>query len=123
MKTMLANPSKVAIFGLLLALPFMCLFSFLMQGIEISYGPLDLLLTAEGSRLGSFIFLGALLLSLLGLKISLRPVLRSVRTENNITRNPANLLVAGTILFFILAMVGAIIVDQYPCWTGVPNCD
>ncbi len=34
-----------------------------------------------------------------------------------------NLLLAVAILFFIIMFAGGIIVDQYPCWIGVPNCD
>ena len=123
MKTILINPNTAALIGFLLALPFICLFSLLVLGIEFSFGPLDPILTAEGSRLGSLILLGALLLLLLGLAVSLGPVVRSVRSGNSITTEPVNLLVAVTILFFFLAFAGAIIVDQYPCWTGVPNCD
>jgi hypothetical protein len=36
---------------------------------------------------------------------------------------PLNLLVALVTLSFILSVVGGIVVDQYPCWVGVPNCD
>ena len=27
------------------------------------------------------------------------------------------------LLFFMLWIVGSIVVDQYPCWIGMPNCD
>ena len=42
---------------------------------------------------------------------------------DGITANPINLLLSIIILFIIFVFVGAIMVDQYPCWVGVPNCD
>jgi hypothetical protein len=123
MKTILANPKAAASTGFLLALPFMTLFLLLVLGIELSLGPLDPLLTAEGSRLGSLIVLGALILLLLGFFVSLLPLVRSVRAGYSITANPINLLIAVMILLFILAFVGGVVIDQFPCWIGVPNCD
>jgi len=101
----------------------MTLFLLLVLGIELSLGPLDPLLTAEGSRLGSLIVLGALILLLLGFFVSLLPLVRGVRAGYSITANPINLLIAVMILLFILAFVGGVVIDQFPCWIGVPNCD
>ena len=123
MKTILADPKLSAVSTILLALPFMCLVMSGVLGLELSLGPLDLFLTAEGSRLGSFIVLGTLILSLLGLAVSLALVVRGVRAGNGIMAYPVNLLAAVAILFCLLILFGAIIIDQYPCWIGVPNCD
>ncbi len=55
--------------------------------------------------------------------VSLVPFVGNVRTGNNIRANPVNLILAVVIFSLITMFLSAIIVDQYPCWTGVPNCD
>ncbi len=123
MKAIVGNPKYAAITGFLLAFPFITLILLFMLGIEPNLGPLDPYLDPENSHLGSFIVFGALLLSLAGFAISVIPVVQSMQAGNGITAHPINLLLASIILFFILAFVGLIFVDQYPCWIGVPNCD
>jgi len=48
---------------------------------------------------------------------------RKQQTERGLFGYPINLVLAITILIFIVTFVGGIVVDQYPCWIGVPNCD
>jgi hypothetical protein len=123
MKAIVGNPKNSAITGLLLALPFITLILLFTFGIEPDLGPLDPYLDPENSHIGSFTVFGALLLSLAGFAISVIPVVQSMQAGNGITAHPINLLLASIILFFILAFAGLIIVDQYPCWVGGPNCD
>ena len=126
MKTILTNPKSSAITSFLLALPFVILFLPLMLGVELSFGPLEPLLRMPVDRpnvIGSAIVLGAWLLLLVAFIVSLVPIVRNVRAGNSITAYPVNLLLAVATLLFITMFVGAIIVDQYPCWIGVPNCD
>lgn len=123
MKAIVGNPKYAAITGFLLTFPFITLILLFMLGIQPNLGPLDPYLDPENSHLGSFIVFGALLLSLTGFAISVIPVVQSMQAGNGITAYPINLLFASIILFFILAFVGLIFIDQYPCWNGVPNCD
>jgi membrane protease YdiL (CAAX protease family) len=109
--------------GFLLALPFITLILLFILGIEPYLGPLDPYLDPANSHLGSFIVFSALLLSLAGFAICAIPVVQKMQAGNGIASNPINLLLASIILFFILAFIGLIFVDQYPCWIGVPNCD
>ncbi len=46
-----------------------------------------------------------------------------LRRGSRITAHPANLVIAGVTLAAIVLVISAIIVDQYRCWIGVPNCD
>jgi hypothetical protein len=88
--------------------------------------PRTLLTSADPDQpdvLGSAIVFGAMLLSLVAFFLNLAPIVRNVRAGNSITAIPGNLLLAVVILFFVTMFVGGIIVDQYPCWIGVPNCD
>jgi hypothetical protein len=123
MKTIRTKPGSAAIGSFLLALPSVILTLLVMLGIEPSLGPLDRLLTENGSHLGSIIALGAALLLLVAFIVSISSILRSVRAGNGITSKPASLLLAIATLFFIVLIAGGIVVDQYPCWIGVPNCD
>jgi len=123
MKATTVNPKYAAITSLLLALSFITLFLLFTFGIEPSLGPFDPLLNPENSHLGSFIVIGSLFLLLVGFVVSVIPVIQSIQTGNGIAANPINLLLAVTILFFIVAFAAVIIIDQYPCWVGVPNCD
>jgi hypothetical protein len=126
MKIILTNPRSAAIISFILALPFMILFLLIMLGIEPSLGPLEPLLTTEVDQpnvLGSAIVFAAFLLLIVAFIVIPSPIVRNVRAGSSITANPVNLILTVAILFFIIMFVGGIIVDQYPCWIGVPNCD
>ncbi len=118
---------SAAIGGVLLALPFAIIVTLLLIGGEPPrFGPLEPLLTAEVDQpnvVGSAIVLGAWLLALVAFIANVNPIVRDSRAGRGIATHPANLLVAIATFCFVAFFVGAIIVDQYPCWIGVPNCD
>jgi hypothetical protein len=124
---MLSNPTFAAMAGMLLALPFVTILSFLLLNIQPSFGPLELLLNNpdpdQPNILGSFIFLSAFLLAVLACLIVREPIVRAMRAGGGLLAYPIHLLLASVMLFFILVLVVGIAVDQYPCWIGVPNCD
>jgi hypothetical protein len=125
--TILTNPMSAAIISFLLALPFVTILSLLMLGIEPPLGPLEPLLNNpdpdQPDVLGSLIVLGVFLLSVLACIIVRAPIVRTLRTGGSLFAHPINLMLAVVILSFITMLVVSIIVDQYPCWIGVPNCD
>jgi hypothetical protein len=126
MKNLIAHPQSAALISLLLALPFAAMFLMLVLHIEPPLGPLEPYLKPpadEPAILGSAIVLGAWLLSLAAFFISLGPITRGLRAGQSLTAHPIKLALSVTILFFVTAFVGAIVVDQYSCWIGVPNCD
>lgn len=123
LKAIRAHPEYAAIVSFLLALPFMTLFLLLMLGIEPNLDPFDHTFKSINGHLGSFIVLGLLFLTLAGGLISAIPVVQGIKTGNGMIAFPLNLLLSIVILLFIVAFIGAIVVDQYPCWIGVPNCD
>ena len=112
MKAIIANPKYAAIASFLLALPFMTLFLLWVLGIEPNLGPLDPAFKSIDTHLGSLIVLGALLLLLAGLAICVIPIMQSIKTGSCITAYPINLLLASVIILFIVALIGAIVVDQ-----------
>ncbi len=120
----LTNNSKSnALVSLLLAFPFTILFLSFIFGLQPSLGALDPLLNAEGSHLGTFIVLGALILLLMGLGISSKTAWLGIKQGDHSFTTRINLLMAGAIFLVLMGFIGAIIIDQYPCWVGVPNCD
>jgi len=126
MKNALATPRSAAIISLLLALPFAIIYMLIVLEIEPPLGPLEPLLRGPVDRpnvLGSAIVFGAWLLALVALILDLAPIIRTLRAGDSLTAHPINLLLAIATFFFIAMFVGTIIVDQYPCWIGVPNCD
>ena len=117
------HPKLAAVLGVLLALPFTTMLLHFLFNIPSPLGPLEPALRSENTRLGSYIVLGMLLLLLVGFALNLVPLVRCLRSGGSLTSLPYNLLAAATILMVILAFAAAIVVDQYPCWIGVPNCD
>jgi uncharacterized membrane protein len=55
--------------------------------------------------------------------VILTPILRTVREGNSVLANPFHLLVRITLLALITWLWAAILIDQLPCFLGVPNCD
>ena len=53
----------------------------------------------------------------------LAPVVRSARAGGGVLANPTGLLVRTAFLIPIAAFWLALVVDQMPCFLGVPNCD
>jgi hypothetical protein len=54
---------------------------------------------------------------------TLMPILRNVQAGNSIIANPINLLLRVAFLAPIAWMWVGILIDQMPCFLGVPNCD
>jgi hypothetical protein len=117
------NPKTIALAGLLLALPFLVLISLLALGIQPSFGPLDAIFNSIDSREGSLIVLGAFLLLLLAFSLNLSLVVRSVRVGAPAAALRYNLPLALLLGVLILVILALIVIDQFPCWVGVPNCD
>jgi len=54
----------------------------------------------------------------------LLPIVQDVRAGNNIfITNPVALLLKVALLALIAIVWSAVIVDQLPCFLGIPNCD
>lgn len=127
MSGLLIDSKAAAIVGALLALPFATLFTLLaVLRVEPPLGPLERLVTTPPDQpnvAGSAIVLAAWLLCLVAVVVSAWPVVRAARAGAALASKPANLVVAAASLAFALLFVVGIIVDQYPCWIGVPNCD
>ncbi len=125
--TLLTTPKTNAVIGLILALPFVTISSLILLQIEPPLGPLEPLVnnpdTDQPDTLRSLVVLGAYLLTIAGCIIARAPIVRTMRTGGSPFAHPINLILAAVILVFIALFVVGLILDQYPCWIGVPNCD
>lgn len=116
MKYFLANFKLPASLGFLLILPFVCL----------------ALLFDIAKRLNAFsakdavdfiVLFGILWLGMTVIVFILMQIVRNIRAGESLLAHPAKMIFAVAALSCIAFFVGGIIVDQYPCWLGVPNCD
>ena len=109
-RTVAADLGLAAIISLVLTLPFAILESLFnvvnkqnAPGLVVLFGLLWLLPTA-------FIVILAL-------------TVRAVRAGNGTTATPVYLLLRVALLGLIAMTWGGILIDQLPCFLGVPNCD
>ncbi len=121
------KPRAAALVGFLLAMPLTLLLSIFIYKIEPFHGFLKHWFTeVDGVRmntLSQIVMIVALFLLPLGLIINLASILRTMRAGNSVMTNPINLLLAVVLFGYLTTIVGIFVVDQYPCWIGVPNCD
>lgn len=123
---MTAGARSAAIAGAILALPFALLYSLLVLHVEPPLRLLESLVTVgpdQPNVVGSAIVLGAWLLCVVAFLVTLSPIVRDARAGRPVLTHPVNLALASVILLFVVAFVVSLVVDQYPCWIGVPNCD
>lgn len=122
---MTVGARTAAITGALLALPFAALYTLLVFGIEPPLEALESLRAGpdQPNIAGTAIVLSAWLLSVVAFVVNLIPIVRDARVGRPVTTHPVNLALVVVILMFVGAFVVSFVVDQYPCWIGVPNCD
>jgi len=108
MKNILTSLRSPALISLLLVLPFVILELVNRRNFNEDF-PFPL-----------FIFMWLLPVLFI---LTLMPIVRSVRAGNSITANPIIFLIRVAVLSFLLWMWFAIVIDQMPCFLGVPNCD
>jgi len=108
MKNMLINLRSPALISLLLVLPFMILELINRQSFN------------EGFPIPLFVILWLLPLIFI---VVLMPIVRNVRAGDSLMAHPIQLLIRVVILVLIAWMWTSLLVDQMPCFLGVPNCD
>ena len=55
--------------------------------------------------------------------VILLPIVGNVRAGNSLMARPIRLLLSGVFLVLIAWMWASLLIDQMPCFLGVPNCD
>ena len=72
---------------------------------------------------GLILLFGLLWLLPMAFILILVPIVRKVRAGQSVMANSINLLLRVTFLALIAMMWGGLLIDQMPCFLGVPNCD
>jgi len=109
-KDIVTNLGSAALISFILVLPFAIL--------ESLFNVVN-----KQNAFGLIVLFGLLWLLTIAFIVILVPVVRTVRAGNNIMANPLNLLFRVVFLILIAMMLGGILIDQLPCFLGVPNCD
>ena len=109
-KSLAVNLKSAALISLALVLPFVILES------------LNNTITKQNAP-GLIALFGLLWLLPMAFIVILVPVVRTVRAGNSVMANPINLLLRVAFLASIAMVWGGILIDQVPCFIGVPNCD
>ena len=109
-KNIATNLKSAALLSFLLVLPFAILES-LNNTIATQNAP------------GLIVLFGLLWLLPVAFIVILVPLVRTVRAGETFLTNPINLLLRVALLTLIAMMWGDLLIDQIPCFMGVPNCD
>ena len=51
------------------------------------------------------------------------PILRNLRAGDSLMAQPINLLIRLVVLILVAVLWTGLLLDQMPCFLGVPNCD
>lgn len=108
MKNILTNLRSPAIISLVLVVPFMILELVNRRNFNAGF-PIPL-----------FVFMWLLPMLFI---FTVMPIVRNVRAGNSIVANPIIFLIRVIFLALIIWMWFGIVIDQMPCFLGVPNCD
>lgn len=109
MKSITTDLRSAAIISFILVLPFAIL--------ESLFNTVN-----KQNALGLTVLFGLLWLLPMAFIVILGPIVRNVRARNSRMANP-NLLLRVAFLALIGMAWGGLLLDQMPCFTGVPNCD
>lgn len=109
-KNIAVGPKAAALISFILVLPFALLES-LNNAITRQNAP------------GLFVLFGLLWLLPMAFIVTLVPMVRAARAGKSLTASPFNLLSRVAFLALIAMLWGGIVIDQLPCFMGVPNCD
>ena len=103
------NIRSAALIGFLMVLPFILLEAITTSGFATVGFPLALFI---GMWLSAAVFV-----------LTLIPIMRIIRAGSITTANPLFLVLGIVLMAFIAWGWVGLIIDQMPCFLGVPNCD
>jgi hypothetical protein len=72
---------------------------------------------------GIFLALGLVLFPIAAGIVAGRPIASTLREGGSLFAHPLNLIIAAFILSTFAIGFTSLLIDQWPCFIGVPNCD
>jgi hypothetical protein len=121
--TLLTNPRSAALISVAL---------FLTPGIlpllnSVGWLSLDRLFNGPNPEVaylpGLFITFGLILFPVAAAVVAGRPIVRTLRAGGSLFAHPINLIIVVFIVSSFAFGLITLIIDQWPCFMGVPNCD
>jgi hypothetical protein len=121
--TLLRNPRSAAITSVVL---------FLSPGIlplldSVGWLSLDRLFNGPNPEVaylpGMVMSLGLLLFSVAAGIVASRPIVNTLRARGSLFAHPINLIIVVLLLSTFVIGLATLIIDQWPCFVGVRNCD
>lgn len=121
--TLLSNPKSVALISMILLLSPVILIWLNALG----WAPLDRLLNGPNPEVpylpGQIIGLSLIALPIVAGIIAGGPIVRTLRAGGSLFAHPLHLLIVVLISSLLTLGFVFLIIDQWPCFIGVPNCD
>ena len=121
--TLLTNPKSVVMISIIL---------FLFPGIfpllnSVGWLSMDRLFNGPNPEVaylpGQLMSLGLILFPVAAGIIAGRPIVSTLRAGGSLFAHPINLIIVAFILSTFAIGLASLIIDQWPCFMGVPNCD
>ena len=72
---------------------------------------------------GQFFTLGLFAIPVAAGIIAAGPIVSTLRAGGSLFAHPLNLIIVAFILSTLVIGFATLLIDQWPCFTGVPNCD
>lgn len=121
--TLLTNPRPAAVVSILVLLsPGML---FLLD--SLGWLSLDRLFNGSNAEVaylpGQILSLGLILFPVAAGIIAGRPIVHTLRAGGSLFAHPLHLIIVSVISFLFAEGLLGLIVDQWPCFMGIPNCD
>ena len=107
-KNIISNLKWAAIISFIIVLPFALL--------EVTFT------TVRNVRAFTMLF-GFLWLLPMASIVILMPIMQNIRAGNSVVAKPFNLLLRVAFSALIIMIWLSLVIDQLPCFLGVPNCD
>jgi hypothetical protein len=119
----LTNPKAAALISASLLL-FIALLGFL---VSLGWEPLRRLMNGPDPTVfyapGQYIAFGLLALPIAAGIIAGRPIVHTLQTGGSLFAHKLNFVLVVFILFAFASGLTGLVLDQWPCFIGVPNCD
>lgn len=121
--TLLTKPKSAAMISIALILSFVMVFLLDYLG----WAPLDYLINGPNPEQpyvpGLFITLALFSIPVAAGFVACGPVVNTLRTGGSLFAHPLHLIIIVFILTSLAWLWGSWVIDQWPCFMGVPNCD
>jgi hypothetical protein len=121
--TLLTNPKSAAVISVVLLLSPGILFLLDSLGWVSQQSLINGPNPAQEYLPGLFISLGLFSLPVAAGIIACGPIVRTLRAGGSLFAHPINLIIVAFLLSTFAIGLVSLIIDQWPCFIGVPNCD